>query len=194
MAQDEHLIEISWREHRILVELAYAGAANLAQRPLYASAACLVRRETESCLRKAAFQADLCGLRLKVLDGYRPAETQQLLWNLMPDKRYMADPESGSNHSRGVAVDVTLVDEDGRDLDMGTRFDTCADASRHLAPGLPPEVHRNRCLLLGIMRASGFIELEAEWWHYELPDARSFPVLQDDRVTCRELSPRSVKR
>ena len=194
MTVDEHLVEISWREHRILVDLAYAGAGNLALRPIYGNAACLVRRETETCLRRAAYQADLCGLRLKIIDGYRPPEAQAQLWTLVPDKRYLVDPEVGSNHSRGVAVDLTLVDEDGQDLDMGTKFDTLADASRHRAAGLPPEIHRNRFLLLGIMRTSGFQEMEDEWWHYELPDARSYPVLQDDRVQCRDLTPRSGKR
>jgi D-alanyl-D-alanine dipeptidase len=194
MATDARLVEISWQEHRILVDLAYAGAGNLAHRPIYANQCCLVRPETEAALRRAAFQADLCGLRLKVLDGFRPQEAQEQLWALLPNKKYLADPASGSNHSRGVAVDLTLVGEDGQDLDMGTAFDTMADASRHLAPGLPPEVHRNRFLLLGIMRSAGFLELEDEWWHYELPDARSYPVLQDDRIQCRDLSPRSVKR
>jgi zinc D-Ala-D-Ala dipeptidase len=184
MAVDERLVELTWEEHQLIVALAYAGPGNLSGQPIYASARCLVRRETEACLRQAVRFAALCGTRLKVFDAYRPPAAQARLWQCVPDPRYVAAMGQGSNHSRGVAVDVTLVDAQGRDLDMGTPFDTMAEPSHHLAAGLPAQVHRNRFLLLGVMKLAGFLELEEEWWHYELPDARGFPVLQDGRVRC----------
>ncbi len=178
---DERLVELTGPEHGIIIDLAYAGADNLSGQAIYASARCLVRRETEACLRRAVRFAALCGTRLKLFDAYRPPAAQARLWQCVPDPRYVAAVGT-SNHSRGVAVDVTLVDEGGQDLDMGTRFDTMDAASHLLAAGHSTGVQRNRFLLLGIMKLAGFIELNEEWWHFELPDARSFPVLEDRRV------------
>jgi len=184
MQQDERLVELTWRDHGIVIDLAYAGPGNLSGQPIYTAARCLVRRETAAGLVQAAHYAGLCGLRLKVFDGYRPPCAQARLWACVPDPRYVAALGQGSNHSRGVAVDLTLVDSQDQELDLGTPFDTMAEASHHLAAGLAPQVHRNRFLLLGIMKLAGFRELEEEWWHFELPEARSFPVLQDERVQC----------
>jgi D-alanyl-D-alanine dipeptidase len=75
-----------------------------------------------------------------------------------------------------VAVDLTLVDEQGQNLDMGTAFDAMVEQSHHFHPSLTPVVHRNRFLLLGIMTQAGFQSLDEEWWHYQLPDARSYPI------------------
>jgi len=179
---DERLVELTGQEHGIIIDLAYAGADNLSGQAIYASARCLLRREAETCLRRAVRFAALCGTRIKVFDAYRPPAAQARLWQCVPDPRYVAALGTGSNHSRGVALDVTLVDAGGQDLDMGTRFDTMAEASHLLAEGHSPLVQRNRFLLLGIMKQAGFLELDEEWWHFELPGARSFPVLEDRRV------------
>jgi D-alanyl-D-alanine dipeptidase len=168
----------------VVIDLAYARPGNLTGRTLYATNCCLLHREAEPALRRAAAMAALCGLRLKLLDAYRPPQAQELLWRSLPDPRYVAEAGRGSNHSRGVALDVTLVDAEGVELDMGTPFDAMVELAHHLAPGLPAEVQRNRFILLGIMVLAGFREIDSEWWHYELPEARTFPLLRDDRVEC----------
>ena len=186
MAQDEELVEITGLDNELVIDLAYAGAGNLTGQVIYEEARCLLHRDAAACLRRAAGLALLAGLRLKVFDAYRPPAAQDRLWRLLPDSRYVADARVGSNHSRGVAVDVTLVNGAGKELDMGTAFDAMLDASHHLAPGLPPAVHRNRFLLLGLMAQAGFRPIDSEWWHYELPDARTFPLVLDGRIRCRE--------
>ena len=103
-----------------------------------------------------------------------------MLWDFLPDPRYIADPERGSNHSRGAALDLTLVDAGGQALDMGTGFDDMTLASAHFHAGLPQAVQRNRLLLLGIMHAAGFAHIPSEWWHYELPGSRdALPMIED---------------
>lgn len=185
MGIDERLVEITGERHGVAIDLVYARAGNLTGRPIYATGCCLLRREAEACLTRAVHLAGLAGLRLKLFDAYRPPAAQVRLWKSLPDPRYVADAEMGSNHSRGTAVDVTLMDLDGKELEMGTGFDAMIDLSHHHHPELPPLEQRNRLWLLGIMTQAGFKAITSEWWHYELPDARSYPVLTDDRMICK---------
>jgi len=179
------LIEITPRTHKVLLDLVYATADNFTGRPIYATTRCLLHQEAEPHLRQAVELAALAGFKLKVFDGYRPPEAQELFWQHLPDPRYVADLEQGSNHSRGVAVDLTLVDEGDQDLDMGTAFDTMDERSHHFHPGLPPRVQRNRLCLLAIMTQAGFRRIDSEWWHYELPGALGYPLLADGSIACR---------
>jgi hypothetical protein len=82
---------------------------------------------------------------------------------------YIADPREGSNHSRGIAVDLTLADRQGQILDMGTPFDDMTTASHHGSVVVSREAQANRFMLLGLMRAAGFAHYAFEWWHFELP-------------------------
>ncbi len=98
---------------------------------------------------------------------------------------YVVPIALGSNHSRGTAIDVTLIDENGHPLDMGTAFDEMDDLSP-LSPGTSQAAQRNRLLLNAIMFGGGFKGISTEWWHFELPDAAGYPLL-DDVFAC--LSP-----
>jgi len=179
------LTEITPRKHQVLLDLVYATADNLIGQPIYATARCLLHEEAELRLRKAVEFAALAGFKLKVFDGYRPPQAQEILWKHLPDPRYVADIVQGSSHSRGVAVDLTLVDEQGLDLDMGTAFDTMDERSHHFHPQLAAQIQRNRLWLLAIMTQAGFACIDSEWWHYELPDALAYPLISDDAIPCR---------
>src|SRR5699024_11620625 len=89
----------------------------------------------------------------------------------------LSDPSQGSNHTRGIAVDLTLINSQGEPLDMGTDFDEMSETSHHLYPGYDPQVQQNRFLLLGIMQKAGFQPLPTEWWHYELPNRHLYPLI-----------------
>lgn len=176
------LIEITSRTHPVDIDLVYAGANNLAGRPVYRQARCALRPEASACLLRAALAARQAGLTLRIFDAYRPAGAQAIFWALCPDPRYVADVSLGSNHTRGVAVDVTLIEDDGTTLDMGTGFDDMRDQSHHDRTDLPQLAQRNRSLLLGIMLQAGFRSIRTEWWHYELPDPHSYALLDDPIV------------
>jgi len=180
------LVEITPETHPVDIDLVYATDRNLAGRAVYAVARCALRPQAAACLLRAAVAARRAGCTLKILDAYRPPRAQEIFWALCPDPRYIADASLGSNHTRGVAVDVTLVDEHGRVLDMGTDFDAMEDRSHHDRDDLPPSVQRNRSLLLGIMLHAGFRPIATEWWHYELPDAHSYALLDDPIVQAAE--------
>jgi D-alanyl-D-alanine dipeptidase len=94
--------------------------------------------------------------------------------------RGRADPRRGSPHSMGAAVDLTLIDAAGKELDMGTGFDAFTPLSYHGVTDISAEAQRNRAILLGIMTAAGWDFFRNEWWHYQLFDARAkYPVLSD---------------
>lgn len=177
------LVEIDAERYQVQIDLIYASADNLAGKVIYPSARCLLHRQAADCLGKASELARLAGYTLRIYDAYRPPFAQFLLWEALPDGNYVRDPHLGSHHSRGVAVDLTLVGSDGQPLDMGSAFDTMEEKSHQFYPDLPVHVQRNRLLLLGIMLASGFCAIPTEWWHFELPDADDYPLLEDNQTT-----------
>ncbi len=120
------------------------------------------------------------GLRLLVLDALRPQRVQEQLWEALQGTDllgYLAPPERGSIHSFAMAVDVTLTDATGRELDMGTAFDDLSEKShpaletRFIASGeLRPDQQQNRALLRAAMAHGGFTGISHEWWHFDCGD------------------------
>ncbi len=173
------LVEITEASHDVVVALAYASPRNLTGKPIYRQARCFLHPDAEAKLVRAAALARPLGFRLKILDAFRPTEAQWLLWNACPDPDFLADPRKGSPHSRGAAVDLTLLDEGGAELEMGTAFDAFTPLSFHGSTEVPPAAQRNRLLLLGLMSAAGWDFYAKEWWHYQLFDPRNYPLLGD---------------
>jgi D-alanyl-D-alanine dipeptidase len=173
------LIEIAPPGYDVELSIAYATADNFTNQPIYARPGCYLHTEAVPCAREAIAQAGILGLRLRLYDAFRPSEAQWVLWNHTPDPNFISDPRSGSPHSRGAAVDLTLIDSDGNELDMGTPFDDFTPSSFHGSETVSVEAQRNRLLLLGLMTGSGWEFYSKEWWHYQLPDAKRLPILSD---------------
>ena len=177
------LVEILPGRSGLRIDLAYARADNVTGRAIYARARCLLHPQAAALLDRAAELARPHGLGLKIFDAYRPPEAQWVLWNAFPDPEFVADPRRGSPHSRGAAVDLTLVDSAGRELEMGTPFDDFTPASHHGSLAVPAQAQRNRALLLGLMTAAGWDFYRNEWWHYQLFNARSYPLIADSALS-----------
>jgi D-alanyl-D-alanine dipeptidase len=171
------LAQITEATHDVVIDMMYASPANFTGKVVYAHALCFLHPLAEAALRRAALAARGFGFRLKVFDAFRPQEAQEALWAFMPDPHYVADPARGSNHTRGVAVDLTLVDSLGKELDMGTPVDTMTPASHHFHPSFGAAIQLNRMHLLAIMLEAGFVHHPYEWWHYQLPDADGFVLI-----------------
>src|SRR5581483_9809076 len=107
------LAEITQQSHPVTIDLAYAPPRNLTGRPVYRRAACYLPTDAAAKLERGSDLARPLGLRLKIFDAFRPSEAQWTLWNACPDPNFLADPRRGSPHSRGVAVDLTLIDDSG---------------------------------------------------------------------------------
>lgn len=177
-----HLIEISPTAYDVVIELAYATSANVTGAPIYRHARCYLHRDAATCLSKAIELAAPLGYRLKIFDAFRPSEAQWILWKRFPQPGFFADPRKGSPHSRGAAVDLTLVAGNGAELDMGTGFDDLTEYASHACLQVSAEAQRNRAILLGLMTAAGWEFYRNEWWHYQLHDARRYPLYSDSAL------------
>jgi D-alanyl-D-alanine dipeptidase len=169
----------------IAVDLRYHTPNNFVGRDLYDSLDCawLHRQAAEGLERAVALlETEAPGHRLLVLDALRPHRVQIQLWDFLEGtdlRQYVADPAIGSIHSFGMALDVTIVDPQGRELDMGTPFDTMSELShprleaQHLAGGaLTPQQVGNRELLRKALCGSGFQGISNEWWHFDIGDRK----------------------
>ena len=183
MSELPELVDLSVIFPSLHIDLKYATADNITGSPIYREARCLLHTEAVTALAKSISIAQLAGLQLVVYDAYRPQQAQAILWNACPDPQYVVDVAIGSNHSRGTAIDVTLMDDRGHLLDMGAGFDEMHDRSHAWHPSVPPAAQHNRLLLNAIMFGGGFVGINSEWWHFELPDAARYPLL-DDQIDC----------
>lgn len=120
--------------------------------------------------------------RLIIFDALRPRSIQRILWRHVvgtEGEKYIANPDSGSLHNFGFAVDLSVLDENGRELDMGAGFDDFRPVAqpqleeKFLAEGvLSPRHLVHRRLLRHAMESAGFTQLAHEWWHFDaLPKA-----------------------
>ena len=167
----------------IAIDLRYAGSNNFDGRVLYQGIDCAwLRVEAALGLESAAawLAAHHAGHRLLVLDALRPQRVQEAIWRDVqgtPAERYFADPARGSIHSFGMAVDVTLLDAQGGEPDMGSGFDEMSPRSHpaleaeQLAGGHITREHITaRERLRAAMRAGGFSGIPTEWWHFNHGD------------------------
>jgi D-alanyl-D-alanine dipeptidase len=185
METQRSLVLVTEQTHDVAIDLIYAGKDNFTGQVIYEHPLCFLHPQAEACLRKAIVAARGFGFQLKVLDAFRPQEAQEALWAVAPLPGYIADPAKGSNHTRGVAIDLTLVGRDGQVLDMGTPIDTMTRASHHFHAALPAAIQVNRMYLLTIMLEAGFVHHPNEWWHYQLPEANRFPLIDSHAfMTC----------
>jgi D-alanyl-D-alanine dipeptidase len=170
------LVQIS--HPAINVELAYATPMNFAGRVLYSDARAYLRTEAATALYSAADILADKGLQLVLLDAFRPVSVQKALWAIRPDPEFVADPAIGSDHSKGIAVDVTLADASGH-LDMGTDFDAPMPQSHHDRLDIPEPAIERRLVLRAAMAKAGFQANPHEWWHYALADGQRYSRIDD---------------
>lgn len=163
---------------RPLLELRYASPYNFLGAVLYPELQPQLRCPVAMALQQV--QQDLAGegLGLKVWDAYRPLAVQQRMWDAIRDPRYVSDPAvNAGRHTRGTAVDVTLIDRRGRELPMPTDFDDFSQAAHQDAPGISTERAANAALLRRAMERRGFVSFATEWWHFDWKDWQELPVV-----------------
>jgi D-alanyl-D-alanine dipeptidase len=171
------IVDLKEVSPRIIVDLKYATEDNFTKKRLYDSNTCFLRKSTAVKLDAVQKELERMNLGLKVWDCYRPLAVQRSLWAILPDERYVADPKTGSRHNRASAVDATLVDSQGKELQMPTGFDDFSLRADHHYHDLPDQAIRNRELLKNLMEKAGFIPLSEEWWHYDDENWMQFDVM-----------------
>ncbi len=167
-----------------VIDLPYSSKNNFTHTKLYDCNECYLLYSTVKDLLKAQKEFKKMGFRLKMLDCYRPYHIQRKLFETFPVPGYVANPVGGSVHNKGSAVDLTLVDANGKELNMGTKFDDLSRKSNHAYTRFPDTILKNRRLLLKIMKANHFKPIRMEWWHYNHRYAKKYPKI-DDAFPCK---------
>ena len=148
-------------------ELKYATPDNFLKQAVYDCGECYLRKSTAEALVKANEAFKQLGYCIKLFDCYRPLSVQKKMWKILPGTHYVANPAKGSKHNRGAAVDLTLVDAQGKELNMGTPFDFFGKEAHHTYTQHSKEVLENRKLLKETLDKYNFKSIYSEWWHYE---------------------------
>ena len=180
-----HLIEIKKNTFNVVLDLKYASEDNILGKKIFLEDRCFLLEEAAMKLLDAISIARDLGYYFKIFDAYRPSYVQEALWIFDPNPNFLSDPKKGSPHTRGTAVDLTLIDFNGNELDMGTKFDDFTKNAYHLSTDISKIAKINRRLLLSIMTLAGFDFYHKEWWHYQLFNASSYPLIKnffDSRV------------
>ncbi|WP_231131575.1 M15 family metallopeptidase [Flavobacterium hydrophilum] len=149
-------------------DMKYATEDNFLKAKVYDCAECFLRLKTVKALVEANKDFIKKGYKIKLYDCYRPLSIQKKMWEIVSNPEYVADPKKGSIHNRGGAVDISIVDAKGKEVDMGTPFDFFGIQASHNYTKLSKEVISNRKFLKKIMIKNGFNFFESEWWHYNL--------------------------
>jgi D-alanyl-D-alanine dipeptidase len=176
----QKMVELKSMMPALLYDLRYATENNFMHRRMYdrRTTVTFLRLPVARALQLVQHELAAKGMGLKIFDAYRPYAVTVKFWELVKDERYVANPAKGSGHNRGIAIDLTIIDKaTGKELDMGTGFDNFTDTAHHTFTQLSPTVLQNRQLLRSTMEKYGFKALESEWWHYFIPEASRFAIL-----------------
>ncbi|PKP14608.1 MAG: peptidase M15 [Bacteroidetes bacterium HGW-Bacteroidetes-23] len=173
---DSVFVNLKDYSNDFVYDMRYATENNFLKAKVYDCAECYLRFKTIKKLVEANQKFIKLGYKIKIFDCYRPLDVQKKMWAIVSNPSYVANPSKGSIHNRGAAVDITLVDLDGNELDMGTDFDHFGKESAHLYQELSETVLNNRKLLREVMEDSSFKIIKSEWWHYDLVTEEKYKV------------------
>lgn len=176
------LIEILPENIEVILDLRYFCENNIFQKKIYSSKQNFLHVKAYNNLQIAVKYAQRLGYKLKIFDAFRPIEAQKFMYNFFLDQpayqNFFSNPATGSiPHCRGVALDLTLCDFNNQAIDMGSDFDELSELAYHNSAKISQLQLNNRNILLGIMTYAGFDFYQKEWWHYQLFDARQYPII-----------------
>ena len=184
LAQQNDFVLLRSLSNDFVFDMKYATPDNFLKQAVYDCGECYLRKSTAKALVKANEEFKSLGYRIKLFDCYRPLSVQKKMWKILPGTHYVANPAKGSKHNRGTAVDLTLVDAQGKELDMGTPFDFFGKKAHHTCTTLPKKVLENRKLLKDVLNKYNFKSIFSEWWHYEYrPEMQS--KVEDFQWQCK---------
>lgn len=175
---DTSIVPLRQIDSTIISDVKYATKNNFTGKVLYPTDKVYLRKlVAEKLSQVQKYLVEKYNLRLKVFDGYRPLSVQRKLWEIMPDENFVANPAKGSRHNRGAAVDLTLIDSTGNELEMGTPYDDFTKKAYRDYTDFPDNIKNNRKILEEAMVRFGFEPLRSEWWHFDYSGWKVYSLL-----------------
>lgn len=174
----EGLVNVARLDSSFIIDLKYATEDNFTGRAVYPVKVCVLQKETALKLISANDEFKKMGMKIKIWDAYRPMYVQRIFWDIVKDDRFVANPDkNGSRHNRGTAVDITLVDSQGRELNMPSKFDDFSCKAYRDNESMKEEERRNLNLMTEVMKNHGFITIDTEWWHFEDSNYHKYEII-----------------
>ncbi len=174
------LVELSTLDPAIQFDIRYATDNNFLGVPFYKYPRAYLQRPAAQALLNAHHELRDKDLGLLIYDAYRPWFVTKMFWDATPAqyKNYVANPEDGSRHNRGAAVDLTLYDlKTGKPLVMPSGYDEFLEKAHPDYSGGTPGQRENRDLLRKVMESHGFTVYPYEWWHFDFQGWEQYPIL-----------------
>lgn len=173
------LVDLSGIASGFRFDVRYATSRNFLGTPVYSSSHAFMERPAAEALVRVLAVLRLQGYGLLIFDAYRPWYVTKLFWDATPpDKHnFVANPEPGSMHNRGCAVDLTLYDlRTGQPVSMPSGYDEMTERAFSDYPGGTAGERASREILRKAMVQEGFFPLHDEWWHFDYKDWSLYPV------------------
>ncbi|WP_316790222.1 M15 family metallopeptidase [Pedobacter frigoris] len=172
------LVELKKVIPNIALDIRYASKNNFMKEVMYKQARAFARKPVADQLKIIQSELNKKGYGLKIFDAYRPYAVTIAFYEKASDKRFVADPKKGSKHNRGCAVDLTLINlKTGKEIQMPTPYDSFQAAAAASYSQLPPNVIKNREMLISIMQKHGFRVIAHEWWHFDFIGWEKYPLM-----------------
>jgi D-alanyl-D-alanine dipeptidase len=173
------LVELTSLDPTIKLDIRYATTNNFLGSVFYAQARAFLQRPAADAVLSVQRALKPLGYGLLVHDGYRPWYVTRTFWDATPpEKKWLvANPDSGSRHNRGAAVDLTLYDlKTGAVIEMPSTYDESTPRAYAFYPGGTSLQRWHRALLRRLMEAQGFAVNPEEWWHFDYKDWRRYAI------------------
>lgn len=175
---DMELIDLAKLIPNIYLDIRYATTNNFAGKIIYTKPKAFARMQVANALKKVQDSLNKLGLGLKIYDAYRPYSATLKFFEVYPDTNFVANPQFGSRHNRGCALDLTLIDlSTGKEIPMPTPFDDFTKKAHPDYPNFPEEVLKNRALLFAVLSHFGFTHYPTEWWHFDYQGWQQYPLM-----------------
>jgi D-alanyl-D-alanine dipeptidase len=178
--REPDLVELASLDPAIHLDIRYAGVKNFLSTPVYTQARAFMQRPAAEALLRALHKLQALGYGLLIHDAYRPWYVTKIFWDATPPegKIFVADPQKGSKHNRGCAVDLTLYNlATGQPIEMPGLYDEMSLRSFPNFPGGTSLQRWHRDLLRRAMESEGFTVNEDEWWHFDYKDWKQYGIL-----------------
>jgi D-alanyl-D-alanine dipeptidase len=177
--RDTDLVEVVTLDPTLKLDVRYAGTDNFLRTPVYPAARVFLQRPAAEAVARVNRALEPKGYGLLLFDGYRPWYVTWIFWEATPvEKRnFVANPDKGSRHNRGCAVDLSLYDlQTGHEVTMPSGYDEFSERAHPAYAGGTVEQRAARDLLRASMEAEGFTVDDEEWWHFDCRDWQSYRI------------------
>ncbi len=174
------LVELTSLDPAFHLDIRYAQSNNFLSTPVYTQARAFMQRPAAEALQRALNKLQPLSYGLLIHDAYRPWYVTKIFWDATPpaDHNFVADPQKGSKHNRGCAVDLTLYDlATGQAIEMPGLYDEMSPRSFPNFPGGTSLQRWHRDLLRKAIESEGFTVDANEWWHFDYKDWKQYPIL-----------------